>query len=589
MYASKPMIHISFMVSLFLGVFTSPSLSAVPTPAEIIEGVKKGRLEFIKITHDLQSKIPQIPTKEELYPLIMALPELKKISNELDFAGYGADPVLPLALIMTKNAVKWIRFDSDSKEFLTTFFLWSDDQTRFSSAHLQTDFVKRASTKESLLKWTEGSSFALRAIRELKGEAWVSEQFEELQAQVVMAILKANKEFEMTELAHVFSQVDGQMALAQVFNFVQQQIVAEKNIHPLKAQLHWLELLATNVSTNYEKFSLQIKLYPGQLMVEVLGKLLVAGESPKLDELKPILDVLLPTQWVDLGTLITEIYSHQAVPAGQIQFVTDVLGVLKTRYEEFNIPGRKEALQQLADKILVSGAISEKDAEGVYQIDIGERSGVFILSSVGNGKYIISVTIRPRDEHEYEVDYGFFQLTSDPVKNSFEAHHFEQGSPTYPHRAYQTWDMVFQLVNDNGQNHIQGELNNNNVTLKFKGSQSLKFSTVLQNRGWNPSTVTGRYRGFMGEKSVELQLVKLGGDNSVAKLIIDHINLPFNYGYFTKIDCTLVLTTGELDTYKWAQIKGRFSEDGNSFNGYFILSGQSEITPISLDRVVSNG
>jgi len=585
---SKVIFHLSFIINVFLGLFTTPTLSAVPTPAEIINGVKQGRLEFIKITNDLQSQIPQISTKEELYPLIMALPELKKISNDLDFAGYGADPVIPLAIVMTKNAVKWIRFDSDTKEFLATFFFWADDQTRFSSAHLQTDFVKRAATKEALLKWSEGSSFSLRAIRELKGEAWVSEQFEELQAQVVMAILKVSKDFEMTDLAQVFSQVDGQMALAQVFNCVQQQIVAERTTQALNEHLHWLELLAVNVQKNYEKLSLQIKLYPGQLLVEALSKLLSTGESPQLQDLKPILEIMLPTQWVDLGTLVTEIYSHQAVPSRQLQFVTEILGVLKIKYEEFNIPGRKEALQQLADKILVSGSISEKDGEGIYQIDIGERRGVFILSSLGNGKYIIGVTIKPRNEKEYEVDYGFFQLTADPINNSFEAHHFEQGVPTYPHRAYQTWDMVFKFARENDQNHIQGELNNNNVSLKFKGVQTLKFSSFLQGKGSTPSTITGRYRGRMGDKAVQLQLVKLGGDNSVAKLIIEHINLPFNYGYFTKSDSTLVLTTGELDTYKWAQIKGRFSEDGNSFNGYFILSGQSEITPVSLGRVLSN-
>lgn len=573
------------LANLCLWLFSVPSLSAIPTPAELIEVAKKGRLEFVKITNELQSKIPQISTKEELYPLIMALPELKSISNELDFASYGADPVVPLALVMTKNAVKWIRFDSDPKEFLTTFFFWADDQTRFSSAHLQTDFVKRASTKEGLLKWSEGSSFCLKAIRGLKGEAWVREQFEELQAQVVMAILKVSGQFDLKELGQVFSEVEGQMAMAQVFGFVQQQVVTEKQVVKLKGHLQWLTMLAGNVAKNYENLSMQVKLYPGQLLVEVLSKVLTAGESPLFEDLQPILDMMLPTQWVDLGTLVTEIYSHQAVPKNQISFITEMLGVLKVKYDQFNIPGRKEALQQLADKILVSGGINEKDAEGIYQIEVGERKGVFILSSTGNGKYIIGLTIKPLNNQEYEVDYGFFQLTSDPTNGYFEAHHFEQGNPTYPHRAYQTWDMVFQIQNENGVGKVQGELKNNHVNLKFQGNQTLKFSTLLTEPGWNPPTVTGRYRGTLGDRAIELQIVKLGGDNSVAKLMIDYINLPFNYGYLVKSDSTLVLTTGELDTYKWAQIKGRFREDGRLFEGFFIMSGQSQTTNVSLTRI----
>jgi len=342
---------------VFLWFFCSPIISAVPSPAEVIDVAKKGRLEFIKITNDLQSTIPQIATKEELYPLILALPELKKISGDLDFASFGADPVLPLAGVMTRNAVKWIRFDSDPHDFLTTFFFWSDDQTRFSSAHLQTDFVKRAGTKEALLKWSDGSAFALRAVRETQCEGWVKEQFEELQAQVVMAILKESKQFALDELGTAFSQLDGQMALSQVFSFIQQEVVRAKEVEAYQAQLSWLEKLSANVKKNYETYSLQTKLYPGQLMVDVLGKLLTAGESAKVEELQPILEIMLPTQWVDLGTLMTEIYSLKPVPSNQIKFVTEILGALKNKYEELNIPGRKEAIQQLADKILVSGSI----------------------------------------------------------------------------------------------------------------------------------------------------------------------------------------------------------------------------------------
>lgn len=574
-----------FLANMVLCLFSQSSLCAVPTPAEVIDIAKKGRLEFIRVTNDLQSTIPQIATKEELYPLIMALPELKRVSNDLDFASYGADPVLALAGVMTRNAVKWLRFDSDSKEFLTTFFSWADDQTRFSSAYLQTDFVKRAATKEALMKWSEGSSFSLKTIRVVKCEAWVREQFEELQAQVVMAILKVNQQFETSELAQVFSQIDGQMALAQVFGHIQQTITSEKKSEMLKAHLHWLGLLAANVVKNYENISTQVKLYPGQLMVEVLSKILTAGDSPELKDLKPILDILLPTQWVDLGTLMTELYSHQAVPAKQIGFVKEILGALKTKYEEFNIPGRKEALQQLADKILVSGVINEKDAEGIYELTIGERKGVFILSSTGNGKFIIAVTIQPKSAQEYEVDYGFFHLSADPATGNFEAHHFEQGSPTYPHRAYQTWDMTFSVTAESNLTQLQGELKNNQVSMKFSGVQTLKFSSVLDKKGSVPSQITGLYRGVIGDKPVELQLVRLGGDNSVAKLIIDYVNLPFNYGYLTKNDSTLVLTTGELDTYKWAQIKGRFSEDGLRFEGFYVMSGKAQVTQVLLKRV----
>ena len=569
---------------VFLWFFCSPIISAVPSPAEVIDVAKKGRLEFIKITNDLQSTIPQIATKEELYPLILALPELKKISGDLDFASFGADPVLPLAGVMTRNAVKWIRFDSDPHDFLTTFFFWSDDQTRFSSAHLQTDFVKRAGTKEALLKWSDGSAFALRAVRETQCEGWVKEQFEELQAQVVMAILKESKQFALDELGTAFSQLDGQMALSQVFSFIQQEVVRAKEVEAYQAQLSWLEKLSANVKKNYETYSLQTKLYPGQLMVDVLGKLLTAGESAKVEELQPILEIMLPTQWVDLGTLMTEIYSLKPVPSNQIKFVTEILGALKNKYEELNIPGRKEAIQQLADKILVSGSISEKDAEGIYAIEIGVKKGVFILSSTGNGKYIIAFTIKPQ-EKEYEVDYGFFQLSADPSTGLFEAHHFEQGSPTYPHRAYQTWDMVFSISTENDQTKVQGELTNNQVSLKFQGHQTVKFSKLLEMKGSLPKKVTGVYRGLLGNKPVELQLVKLGGDNSVAKLMIEYVNLPLNYGYFTKGDTTLVLTSGELDTYKWAQIKGRFSEDGSSFEGFYVMSGYSQVSKISLKRV----
>lgn len=569
---------------VFLWFFCSPIISAVPSPAEVIDVAKKGRLEFIKITNDLQSTIPQIATKEELYPLILALPELKKISGDLDFASFGADPVLPLAGVMTRNAVKWIRFDSDPHDFLTTFFFWSDDQTRFSSAHLQTDFVKRAGTKEALLKWSDGSAFALRAVRETQCEGWVKEQFEELQAQVVMAILKESKQFALDELGTAFSQLDGQMALSQVFSFIQQEVVRAKEVEAYQAQLSWLEKLSANVKKNYETYSLQTKLYPGQLMVDVLGKLLTAGESAKVEELQPILEIMLPTQWVDLGTLMTEIYSLKPVPSNQIKFVTEILGALKNKYEELNIPGRKEAIQQLADKILVSGSISEKDAEGIYAIEIGVKKGVFILSSTGNGKYIIAFTIKPQ-EKEYEVDYGFFQLSADPSTGVFEAHHFEQGSPTYPHRAYQTWDMVFSISTENDQTKVQGELTNNQVSLKFQGHQTVKFSKLLEMKGSLPKKVTGVYRGLLGNKPVELQLVKLGGDNSVAKLMIEYVNLPLNYGYFTKGDTTLVLTSGELDTYKWAQIKGRFSEDGSSFEGFYVMSGYSQVSKISLKRV----
>lgn len=574
------------LVALAITVsFNASVASTIPKPDEVLKVATADRLQFIKVTNELQGLIPQIATKQELYPYIEMLPELLKISNNLDFAAYGADPVVPLAGLLTRNAVKWIRFDSDSREFLKTFFTFSDDQTRFSSAHLQTDFVKRAATKQALMAWNEGVSYALATVKETKAESWVFEQFEELQGQTVIAILKKNQEFTLDELGQVFQGVNGQMAMAAVFDFIQQKAVSDKDVEVMKKEVEWLKVLSGNVAKILNNTSMQIRLFPGQLLNELLGKVLAAGDTLSVEHLKPIFEIMMPTQWVDMGTLIVTIYNNRSIPSKQLSLLKELLAVVKAKYEEFNVTGRTEAIGQLVDRIFVAGEIADKDAEGIFDIQVGERKGVFILSSTGNGKHIIAFTLGPATSDEYEVDYGFFQVTANVSNRSFEAHHFAPGIPNFPHKAYQTWDMLFKISQQDGVNVIEGEVNNNLITLKFNGRQRIKFSPLLPNNGSTPKNLSGVFRGTLDDKAVELQLVDSGPNTTFGKLCIEYMNLPLNYGFFDPSKGNLVLTSGELDTYKWAQITGQFSPDGAQFEGYYILSGQPEVSRIAMKRV----
>lgn len=570
---------------LFVFGITQHLVAATPTAEEVLKRASLGRLEFIKVTSELQGIASQISTKEELFPLIEIIPKLLQVGIKLDFESYGANPVLSLSQALTKSAIKWVRFASDSPEFLRVFFQYADNQTRYLAAQVQSDLLKRASTVDEFMKLNVGISISLEVIREFKSEAFVIGQYEELQAETVKAILKQSREFSVAQLGEVIHRVQGQIAMVEVFNFIQQRMVVTKELRSLLEQLDWIAKLAVNLSKYPGNLSIAIKLFPGNLLIDGLGKVLIQGGSIEFEGLKSAFDAMMPTQWVELGNMLFSLYREQEVPKEQLSFLKNILGVLKQKYEDFGISERTEFITQLGNRIAVMGAINEKDAEGIYDITIGDKVGTFILSSTGDGKYIIAFTMYQNGNSSYPVDYGFFYVAFEGQKDLFEAHHFAQGSPIYSHRAYQIWDMIFKITMQDNQTSVEGKVTNNLVNLPFLGKQILKFSPLITEKRKIPKNLSGTYQGFLDDKPVELTITKDGPNSCMGKLVTQFINLPFNYGTFRKSDGALVLTSGELDSYKWAQIKGQFSLDELEFEGFYILSGQRRISKITLKKV----
>ncbi len=572
-----------FSFAFFVG-FCGPLRGEKLSSAEIIRRAGLGRVEFIKVASELQGIAPQLTSKTELYEFILLLPKLNRISKDLDFDSWGGSPVGELSFALTHNALKWISFRKDSTDLLKIFLEMSEPQTRYMAAHQQSEFLKRIENVNELIEWNEKVTFALKEVVALRSEPYVLSEYEQLQAETVQQILKSQSSFSSQDLERVFQNVSGRMAAGEVLGFIQKQVGGVTSSQKLFQCMVWLTQYSKSIGAESSYFPVYLQLLPGTIFLEALGKMLVLGESPSYDAWKQMSSSFLSQQWAESANLMLQIFGERSVSNQQIEFVFSVLKDIRAKMLEFGALGVLQNLEPLSARLLVSAKIISLDAEGIYDITTEQGSGTLILSTLGNGKYIVALTLPTLASERYLVDYGFFQVNYNSETDSFEAHRFAQGSPIYPHRTYQTWDLNFKIALMGEKLSIDGELNNNQGLVKVKGIERFRFSPLFPSKGEIPVKVSGTYQGQAFGRPLKLTLVETGGGAVVAELHWDFIIQSFNYGYINKESGQLVLTTGEMDTYKWAQIKGQFLEKGGEIHGFYFISGDKEVKEVKLKR-----
>jgi hypothetical protein len=322
-----------------------------PSPAEVVARAKASRVEYIKVIADVQRFVPNMSTSEELYAHVMILDQLEKIG-----AGYGVDllggsPVADLGVLLTRNAIKWIRLDSDDPALLRIFFVWAENSTRFSAAQQQTRFLYPLSDKKDLLLWHAKIRVSLDQMIELKADSFVVQAFDELQGTTVRKLISLKKDLTFDEKMTLINETKSVASLQEVLDFLAQEVLQAKDPQYLKHVMVWSIQLGKNLKTLKQTIPFHLLASPGSIVNDSVVNLLVADEpiDPKL--VPDIIDALMPTQLGELGGRLTTMYSNRLIPDRMVPFLYELTGAILKKWAQLGMKDRVRELARLHQRL----------------------------------------------------------------------------------------------------------------------------------------------------------------------------------------------------------------------------------------------
>jgi len=561
-----------------------------PTAADTLKRAQKAhqtknRAEFIQAIGDVQRFIPMMSTKEELYPHVEILDELEVIAKELKLEELG-NPLSEYAKLLARNAVKWVKVDTDGWKFQRTFFRWADDNARFAAANAQGKYLKTAKGKEEMMRWHNAILKSLELVVELKAEPFVVQEFEGLQGATARELLRLKDELSEQELSMMLRQTKSIPALQEVLTFLQAEVLKTTDAAHLNKILGWSVTIAANVKGLSGVVPFYVRSTPGVIVIEAVSKILASGNEPDPALADKIIASLLPNQMTDLGSLLVQQYHQQPLPEDQVEFLWELCSHLTKKYLEMGLAQKVKDLEKLTQRLAMVRVFQKGNFEGTYEVTVGKSRGKLTLVSVGSSNFILGLKVMSEDLKNFYQDYSLFDVAYNVKDDSYEAHHFAVDAPKYHFTPHESYFMKFRFKSEEKGYSISGVFSNGFGYKNISGQQVEKYETFPTEAKRKLENITGIYRGKFGENILELNLTQVGQKVEGFFTFQNRFaNVNLNYGYFNPTRNVLWVTSGELPSYKWVQIRGQFSDDGNTFNGFYIIGGDGVKTRLELKRL----
>lgn len=281
------------MPALLALAFTA---AADPSPRQVIERSKGGRVAYIRALSDVERFAPRLPSKERLFPYIDILDELEAVGRRYDLAGMGLDPVKDLGEILTYNAEKWLRLDRDPPATVASFMKWSATGTRVTAAADAAVLAAEASSPESLLAWSRGCDQALARLKAVKADHSAIQAFAELQGVIARLILARSRDFDPSELTHAIRRISTAPGLSELLAFLEIEAGAARGASDLKRILEWGVLAAQGARGLGPAAPLRLRVEAGAVVLEALSRIFFEGYASDPSLVDTALEVLTSRQ-----------------------------------------------------------------------------------------------------------------------------------------------------------------------------------------------------------------------------------------------------------------------------------------------------
>jgi hypothetical protein len=565
-----------------VGAFGDTLLS----PDQIIEKAKKGRTEFVEAIGEIQRSAPSLASKEEFFPYIKILDQLKEIGDSNGANELGEDLVQALGYILTRNGIKWLRIDLDPVEFIQVYFRWSENSTRYQIAGLHIKLLVLVADKENLLHWFERVSLALDMIQELKSEAYVVEAFDQLQASCLQRLMKIRNELQPEQILGLLRQTKSLLSIQSVISFLNEEGLRTSNPDDLETYLRWTAILGENLTAINQVVPFYVLSAPGQLIITIVTKFLTLNRPFDFNIIPTILKTLLPSQVPSLGSTVMALYREKMIPEQIVDLLVELSTQLYEEYLKLNIGNEAQEMRKFVSQVTLLQAAILNKIEGSYEVTIRDKPGLINFVHLGNGKFFMGLSVRYGGE--VSVDFSLFYVTFNSKNQTWEAAHYDPSDPTTSNPVNEVFFSTFKLTSMSDGNLIEGTLYTAKLTSPFRGKQTghyLNFDSDPNEKIANVGGVyTGEDRGYRFRLLIFQVEQRLQGVILVTSPTNMPINVDLEYGYYDSRRNVAYLTSGRFESLRWVHIRGEFSEAGKKFTGQYVQSVYGPIHGLLLEK-----
>lgn len=588
-------VALAALLVLFLGASArAADVGTAPKPSETLALARKSRLDYIKAVADVQAFVPNMSTSDEIYGYILILDELEKIGQKYQLDTLGGSPLGDLAVLLTRNAIKWVRLDTDSEALQTTFFRWAEDSSRYTVAQQQSRFLFPLKEKRDLELWHVAIMRTIDLVTALKAEPYVIQAYDELQGSVVRKLLELRSQLTADEKSLLITKTKSVTALQEVLDFLTQEALQSKDIAYVKQTMGWTIALGNNLRSLKQSVPFGLKTAPGHILVDTIAKLLSNEEGPDASLVDEIMVNLAPSQITELSGFILQLYQDRPIPKPLVDFLFEITDRIMKKYVEMGLPEKLKELHKFSNRISMLKGFQDEGAEGTYRVTVGNNTGVLTIANIGSSNFILGLGMLFGDpDGQYEgqgtADFSLFNVTYNFRDASYEASHYAVDSAEYIPPNLQSFFCKFRLKKaPGGRFTIEGVFANGLGPMwKISGTQIETYPAFDKVPARDQlENVTGVYRGMAGDSDLQLTLTQAGQRISgTLSLSGFYANVHLTFSYFNRSRNVVYVTSGELDSGKWAQLRGQFSDEGRVFTGTFIIGGRGKLSAFTLRKI----
>lgn len=380
---------ISFHTPVAFGV------PALPSPEEVLARARTSRSEFSDLVFELRASLPDLATKDRIGPYLAILREMRVIQLELNFGAMDIDMILELAEKMTAYIAPQLDITADPDSLLEDFVRWSQDSSLSDFCSDQEELVSGVNGIEKIFALLDRVGRLIDVVGEpdqvLKRTSHSADEFARIQGRLNQKLIESHiDELDPAEYSLFLSRVHRVSAIQGAFDSMLYVAYIRPDTGLLSKVIELLVLTRKRIDQLTEIVPEDVVSRPGAIIATILLKVIDSGGTLNDVILGEALTILQPSQADALGAGLRGLNMERIRPA-QFQMLTRVATALADSYAAFALPSQVQVMRDLAGRFEMGLVVHSNDFEGVYEVDIEGRPGVFTFARTDPLGVVVSV------------------------------------------------------------------------------------------------------------------------------------------------------------------------------------------------------
>jgi hypothetical protein len=520
------------LLAFFIGLSGVSASSGLPTPEEVLTRARTSRSEFSDLVFELRASLPDLATKQRIGPYLRILGEMRVIQLELNFGAMDVDMILELAEKMTLYIAPQMDLTSDPEWLLEEFVRWSQDSSLSDFCGDQERLIASVTGIDRIFEMLTRVGKLIDVVNHpgqvLKRTVHSADEFAKIQGRLNQKLIDSHiDEVTPAEYARFLTHVYKAGAIQGGFDSLSHVAYVRPDRDLLSKIIQLLVLTRKRIDQLTEFVPEEIVSRPGAIIATVILKVIDSGGSVDGQTLGEALSILQPAQADTLGAGLRALNLDRVRP-DQFQMLTTLATTLADSYTAFALPSQVQVMRDLAGRFEMGLMVHNNDFEGVYEIDIEGRPGIFTFARTDPLGVVISVGYQHLTASmawaTYDRSTGLFRASS--VRDIQTPTDLSTGQPEIPlqysHFRIEVPSGAGPYYATAGTPVVHGFLRIGQNEQQFNGRRVALLRDFLRIHGRESmeiADIEGNYEGKFLDYPAILKIAR-NGPNHVASLVI---------------------------------------------------------------------